>query len=197
MNEYETQELARDIKDLSIKLGETLDLNSQISVITGKIVALNLYAQNKNDKFMIDILDSILKDLKYKDSITINNNHNKYSLRATSEPQEEQLDVKEVQIPQPKIKQPLKPVLNIVGDNIEYEFKYSSNLLCMNYNGTVLKITFKGNNRSYTYPSVPKYHIDKMILLDENGGSAGKYFNSEVKKNYAYTEVTGSEERVG
>lgn len=196
MNEYETQELAQDIKDLSIKLGETIDLNSQISVITGKIVALNLYAQTKNDEFMTNILDSILKDLKYENNVTVKNNH-KCPIIPNVNEQEDVLNTKQVQTHQPKIKQPLKPILNIVGDKIEYEFKYSSNLLCMSYNGTVLTITFKGNNRSYTYPSVPKYHIDKMIILDENGSSAGKYFNSEVKKNYAYVEITGNEEMVG
>lgn len=181
---------------------------SKLSIATGKLDSVLLYMENNNvqDKFLLSSLDSILKDI-----LEINGNkqyirmslgsHNITSeVEPTIEPvqeyvvQEELLSVKKVQIPQKKISQPLKAVLN---DKIEYTFKNSSNLKSLSYTNIIkVRITFQ-NGRVYDYLNVPEDRIKTLITCDKNNISPGRYFNSEIKNCYEYREVSHDAEMVG
>lgn len=189
-----------------------------LSVVTGKIDFLLLYAEQtySQDKFLIHSLSSILKN------IVMVNQDNKYErtqIHIDDKPicstkydilsKEGALNVKKVQIPHEDIKTLPKDAEIAQDENLDIkgiafdthyilvnsthleEFWYSSG-------ASLLKTKFKDNQRLYHYISVPKFHIDKMILLDTNGESASKYFNTEVKCIYEYREVSGeAEEMVG
>ena len=181
---------------------------AKLSVVTGKLDSLLLYIENNNiqDKFLLSSLDSILKDIL---EINGNKNYLKMSLgshnitsevKPVIEPKheykrkEDVLNTKQVQIPQNKISQPLKAVLN---DKIEYTFKNSSNLKSLSYTNIIkVRITFK-NGRVYDYLNVPEDRIKTLITCDKNNISPGRYFNSEIKNCYGYREVTHDIELVG
>jgi len=92
----------------------------------------------------------------------------------------------------------LGSVSDIDKSEYYYEFINSSNLDKMWYSieAKLLKVMFKGNKRLYHYISVPESHIKQMIVLDLHEQSAGKYFNSNIVKNYEYRELSGEAEEM-
>ena len=184
----------------------------KLSIITGKLDSVLLYLEQikSEDKFILSSLDSVLKDIL---EINGNKNYLKMSLgshnitselECKNEPQHEYkrkgdvLNTKQVQIPQNKISQPLntsKTTLN--NKKIEYTFKNSSNLKLLSYTNIIkVRITFQ-NGRIYDYLNVPQNKIETLITCDKNNISPGRYFNSEIKSNYGYREVTLDYEVVG
>ena len=185
-----------------------VDSLSKLSIVTGKIDSVLLYLEQikSEDKFLLSSLDSVLKDIL---EINGNKNYLKMSLgshNVTSEVesqiesvqeykhQEDVLNTKQVQIPQNKISQPLKAVLN---DKIEYTFKNSSNLKSLSYTNIIkVRITFQ-NGRVYDYLNVPEDRIKTLITCDKNNISPGRYFNTEIRSNYECREVSHDSEMVG
>lgn len=181
---------------------------SKLSIVTGKLDSTLLYLEQikSEDKFLLSSLDSVLKDIL---EINGNKNYLKMSLgshnitsevKPVIEPKHEYkrkegvLNVKQVQIPQNKISQPLKAVLN---DKIEYTFKNSTNLKSLSYTNIIkVRITFQ-NGRVYDYLNVPEDRIKTLITCDKNNISPGRYFNSEIKNCYGYREVSHDAELVG
>lgn len=182
-----------------------VDSLSKLSIVTGKIDSALLYLEQikSEDKFLLSSLDSILKDI-----LEINGNkeyirmslgsHNISSKTETRiEPQheykrqEEPLSIKQIQIPQKKISQPLNTSKSTLNNNkIEYVFKNSSNLKSLSYTNIIkVRITFQ-NGRVYDYLNVPEDRIKTLITCDKNNISPGRYFNSEIRGQYEYREVT-------
>lgn len=185
---------------------------SKLSICTGKLDSLLLYIQDKNieDKFLLSSLDSILKDI-----LEINGNkqyirmslgsHNIISeLECKNELQHEYkrkecvLNAPEIQTQAKKISQPLNTSKATLNDKkIEYIFKNSSNLKLLSYTNIIkVRITFQ-NGRIYDYLNVPENKIETLITCDKNNISPGKYFNSEIRPNYEYREVSHDAELVG
>ena len=194
-------------------INKYVDSLHKLSIVTGKLDAVLLYLEKSQneDKFISSSLDSILKDVleingdkQYK---KMSLGSHEIALAPTTEnitrpylnEREGGLNIKKVQTYQKKIKQPLKPVLNVVEENkiLNYTFKNSSNLGHFYYKEPLLQVTYKSNGRIYNYPSVPRYKVEKTIELDELDMHPGKYFNQEIKNNYGYAEVTGCQEKVG
>ena len=184
---------------------------SKLSIVTGKIDSVLLYLEQikSEDKFLLSSLDSVLKDI-----LEINGNkeyirmslgsHNISSKTETRiEPQqeykrqEEPLSIKQIQIPQNKISQPLSTSKStLINKKIEYTFKNSSNLKSLSYTNIIkVRITFQ-NGRVYDYLNVPQNTIETLITCDKNNISPGKYFNSEIRGNYGYREVSHDSELV-
>lgn len=215
---HEEQEITSDT------ISKYINGLSKLSICTGKLDAVMLYLENNNieDKFLLSSLDSVLKDI-----LSINGgrqyirmslgSHNiniapKLETKITSIPistvNEGDLNVQKVQSIGKQIKQPLlackskiyssNKVIN-TSDNkkIEYTFKNSTNLKSLSYTNIIkVRITFQ-NGRIYDYLNVPKNKIETLITCDKNNISAGKYFNSEIRGQYEYREVSHDYELVG
>ncbi|UCH71399.1 MAG: KTSC domain-containing protein [Thermoplasmatales archaeon] len=57
------------------------------------------------------------------------------------------------------------------------------------YEGMGLYITFRTNNKMYSYKKVPKNIILGLVSAE----STGKYFNKHIKNKYEYT-IVGEQE---
>lgn len=181
----------------------------RLSLATGKLDNILLYLEQTypNDKFLIHSLSSILKD------VTIVNQDNKYERTVYKNDSLPPLaDINDINPPKDTFRyETTSPILNvsptcaesstveISNEEFHYKFKNSTNLDEIWYEpkAKLLKVKFKNNQRLYHYISVPDYHIKTMVILDKEGGSAGKYFNSEIVKVYEYRETTSDEEIIG
>ena len=200
---------------------------SKLSICTGKLDSLLLYIQDKNieDKFLLSSLDSILKDIleingnkqyirmslgSHNISSEVNFGCQTSLIEQSSTPkckiepqheykhQEGVLNTKQVQTIGKKISQPLKAIVG-VSDNkkTEYTFKNSTNLKSLSYTNIIkVRITFQ-NGRIYDYLNVPEDRIKTLITCDKNNISPGRYFNSEIRGQYEYREVTHDYEVIG
>lgn len=78
--------------------------------------------------------------------------------------------------------------------NMTYKFVNSNTLSYVIYNrkSKEMIITFVKNGRTYKYYNIPIYMFDNLVNLDENGASAGSYFQQHVVKNKSirYEEIT-------
>ena len=184
-----------------------VDSLSKLSIVTGKIDSVLLYLEQikSEDKFILSSIDSVLKDIleingnKQYIRMSLGSHNISSEVKPQIEPKheykrkEEPLNTKQVQIPQNKISQPLKAVLN---DKIEYAFKNSTNLKSLSYTNIIkVRITFQ-NGRVYDYLNVPEDRIKTLITCDKNNISPGRYFNSEIRGQYEYREVTHDYELV-
>ena len=201
----------------------------KLSIITGKLDAVILYLEQikPEDKFLSSSLDSILKDILEingnKEYIRMNlgsyNITSKVELKNESihdtNDHKEQLNAKQVQMPQSKIQQPLKPIVEVIDNkqnkSIVHIFKNSTNLARV-FHGTedisflkTLGIELKNNEtlimfqngRKYIYKDIPENKIETLITCDKNNISPGRYFNSEIRSNYECREVSHDSELVG
>lgn len=79
-----------------------------------------------------------------------------------------------------------------------YTFVNSNTLSFASYNDNEksMIIEFTKNGRIYKYLNMPKYHFDNLVALDMANQSAGKYFQSDIVKEWKkgqYKEITNEE----
>lgn len=81
--------------------------------------------------------------------------------------------------------------------NLTYKFVNSNTLDFMTYNKNTkeLIMCFLKNGRTYLYKNVPMYIFDNLHITDENGASAGSYFQQNVVKKWVknYKEITDTQ----
>ena len=175
---------------------------NNLSICTGKLDMLLSYCeQNYNDKFLLSSLEFILKDIlnangnKNYSRIKIESNNKnilKNESKSSLESQEQTLNIKKVETPKKIIKQPIR--LDIKS---YYVFKNSTNLAeIINTNKIKTRIKFQ-NGRLYDFFNIPQRKIETLITCDKNMISPGRYFNSEIRGQYEYREVTKDLEMVG
>ena len=187
---------------------------NNLSICTGKLDMLLSYTeQNYNqDKFLLSSLESILKDIlnangnKTYSRIKVGSHEIKAEIKSIignkpvceQKAQERSLNVKKVQTPHKEIKQALKPIVDADNkNNSYYVFKNSTNLAeIISTNKIKTRIKFQ-NGRLYDYFNIPQNKIETLITCDKNMISPGKYFNSEIRSQYGYREVTQDLEMVG
>jgi hypothetical protein len=185
---------------------------NKLSICTGKLDTIILYLKQKNieDEFLLSSLDSILKDIiningdkqyipmnsRYE-NVKVNTIQNR--VRHILKPQEQTLNIKKVQTHKKENKTPTKTSETPQNENKDclYIFKNSSNLKSIiSYNAIKTRIEFQ-NGRLYDYFNIPENKIKTLITCDKNNISPGKYFNSEIKGQYEYREVSKDMELVG
>ena len=94
------------------------------------------------------------------------------------------------------IKQPLIKKIEFKNKSY-YTFQNSSNLAeIISTNSFKTRIKFQ-TGRLYDYFNVPQNKIKTFIICDKDMISPGKYFNSEIRGQYEYREVTKDLEMVG
>ena len=180
---------------------------NNLSISTGKLDMLLSYCEQNydNDKFLLSSLESLLKDVlnangnKTYSRIKIGSHDVKSIINKIidrPESQEQALNVKKVETPKKEIKQPLIKKVELKSKSY-YTFQNSSNLAeIISTNSFKTRIKFQ-TGRLYDYFNVPKSKIETLITCDKNMISPGKYFNSEIRGQYEYREVTKDLEMVG
>ena len=180
---------------------------NNLSICTGKLDMLLSYCEQNynNDKFLLSSLESLLKDVlnangnKTYSRIKIGSHEVKSIINKIidlPEPQEQALNVKKVETPKKEIKKPLIKKVELKSKSY-YTFQNSSNLAeIINTNSFKTRIKFQ-NGRLYDYFNIPQNKIETLITCDKNMISPGKYFNSEIRGQYEYREVTKDLEMVG
>lgn len=205
---HEEQEITSDI------INKYVNGLSKLSICTGKLDAVMLYLENNKieDKFLLSSLESVLKDILNingdKQYIRMSlGSHNinvapkietKITSISVSDVKEDGLNTKKVQSIGKQIKQRLNKVVDTSNNKItEYVFKNSTNLKSLSYTNIIkVRITFQ-NGRIYDYLNVPQNKIETLITCDKNNISPGKYFNSEIRGQYEYREVSYDYELIG
>lgn len=187
---------------------------NNLSICTGKLDMLLSYCEQNynNDKFLLSSLESLLKDVlnangnKNYSRIKIGSHEIKTKVETAVEnkpiceqkTQEQPLNIKKVVSNVKENKQALKPIVETEDkSNSYYVFKNSTNLAeIINTNKIKTRIKFQ-NGRLYDYFNIPQRKIETLITCDKNMISPGRYFNSEIRGQYEYREVTKDLEIVG